>query len=216
MQFSRITLDILKNFATINQGIIFTPGNVLRSMSVMKNIFVTATIPDTIPQNFAIYDLNEFLATLSLLPDADITFEDEYLLFKLGKERVKYFYSSPSVVISPGEKSITMPEPDLKFTLEKSTFDQISRSSGVMKLKDISITNDSLTIFNRNNVGNEYSYEIDTEGETSDTILLKVENLKLIPLQYKVEVKTSGISHFVSEHEDYKIEYFIALDSSDD
>ena len=66
MKLSEKTLALLKNFSTINQSILFKKGNTLRTMSVMKNILAEADIEEEIPQDFAIYDLVQFLNGIDL------------------------------------------------------------------------------------------------------------------------------------------------------
>ena len=55
MKLSEKTINLLKNFASINQSINFKQGNTLRTMSVMKNILAEATIEEEVPRDFAIY-----------------------------------------------------------------------------------------------------------------------------------------------------------------
>lgn len=216
MNLSKTTLEILKNFATINQGIIFKPGNELRTMNVMKSVFASAIIPDVIPREFAIYDLNEFLASYSLIDSADIAFEEDFLLLSEGITELEYYYSNPEVVVSPGDKKIIMPKVNIKFILEKLIFDQILKSSGVMKLKDLTVTSSGIKIWNRTNVGNKLKFKIPNMVFDGEESLLKVENLKLIPVDYDVEISNTGISHFISKNEEFKIEYFVALESMDE
>jgi len=66
MQLSNDTKDVLKNFSTINQNLLVKSGNVINTMSAMKNIVAKATIPDSFSNEFAIYDLNGFLSAMSL------------------------------------------------------------------------------------------------------------------------------------------------------
>ena len=47
MQLSNDTKDVLKNFSTINQNLLVKSGNVINTMSAMKNIVAKATIPDS-------------------------------------------------------------------------------------------------------------------------------------------------------------------------
>ena len=69
MNLSEKTFNLLKNFSTINQSILFKKGNTLRTMSVMKNILAEADIEENIPQDFAIYDLVRFLNGISLFEE---------------------------------------------------------------------------------------------------------------------------------------------------
>ena len=64
MKLSDKTINLLKNFSTINQSILFKQGSRLRTISVMKNILAEATITEELPQDFGIYDLGQFLNCL--------------------------------------------------------------------------------------------------------------------------------------------------------
>ena len=69
MKISDGTRNILKNFSTINSGIKVKEGNKLETISNMKNILAVATVGESFPQDFAIYNLPEFLGATSLLED---------------------------------------------------------------------------------------------------------------------------------------------------
>ena len=79
MKISDNTRDILKNFSTINSGIRVKTGNKLETISNMKNILAVATIDESFPQDFSIYNLPEFLGATSLLEDPDFQFNDTSL-----------------------------------------------------------------------------------------------------------------------------------------
>jgi hypothetical protein len=64
IKISKRTLDILKNFSTINSGILVNEGNVLTTLSSTKNILAEAHVDETFPRQFAIWDLNKFLGTV--------------------------------------------------------------------------------------------------------------------------------------------------------
>ena len=66
MKLSTNTIQVLKNFASINQNLVINEGNEIKTMSAMKNIVAKAEVEETFPKQVAIYDLNEFLASLSL------------------------------------------------------------------------------------------------------------------------------------------------------
>ena len=55
MKLSKHTLNMLKNFSDINMSIEIKKGNVLRTVSVQKNILAQAELEDEFPQDFAIY-----------------------------------------------------------------------------------------------------------------------------------------------------------------
>ena len=66
MKLSNETVSVLKNFSTINQNLVIKSGNKITTMSAMKNIVAKAAVIENFPQQFAIYDLNEFLSAISL------------------------------------------------------------------------------------------------------------------------------------------------------
>ena len=72
MKLSEKTVNLLKNFAGINQSILFKKGNKLRTMSVMKNILAEAEVEEEFPKDFAIYDLVQFLNGVSLYTNPQI------------------------------------------------------------------------------------------------------------------------------------------------
>ena len=168
MNLKKQTIEVLRNFNGINQGILFREGNTIRTMSVMRTIFASAVVEDVFPKEFAIYDLGEFLSTISLFENPDIQFKDEYFIVAEGTSKVKYFYSNPNVVVSAPEKQVAMPTPDITFNLAKSQIDQLLKASAVMKLKDFAVTDGGVKVFNRNSVGNQYT--IDLEIETRENI----------------------------------------------
>ena len=100
MKLSDTTISVLKNYSTINQNLMIKAGSNLSTMSAMKNIVASAEVSETFERDVAIYDLNEFLATLSLFNNPDLDFQDDYVvLSEEGSGRkARYWYSDPSVV----------------------------------------------------------------------------------------------------------------------
>lgn len=188
MNLSKETIDILRNFASINQGLLFKKGNRLRTLSVLKNIFAVAEIKDEITREFAIYDVNELLGTLSLFSSPGLDFKDDHILIQEGKAKVKYFYSSPAVVVSPPDKDIVLTDPKLTFELSEANITQIQKAAATLKLKELSIREGKLTALNSGGIGNQITIELDTDGSMNDEKIVKIENLKLIDGAYNVKV----------------------------
>ena len=126
MKLSDSTVNLLKNFSSINQSILFKEGSKLRTISVMKNILVEATVSEEFPKDFGIYDLTQFLNGLSLHQNADLDFaKDEYVVIKEGRMRSKYFFADPTVIVSPPEKEITLPSEDVEFVLTSQQLEKM-------------------------------------------------------------------------------------------
>jgi len=219
MQLSNDTKDVLKNFSTINQNLLVKSGNVINTMSAMKNIVAKATIPDTFNNEFAIYDLNEFLSALSLFKSPTLDFGEQSVKLKEegGGSSVNYFFSDPSVVTSP-KTEIQMPSVDVEFTFTQDTFNHIMKASAVLGVPDVVLTGTAggdinLTVTDRkNDTSNDFAIKVGENAPSDFTHFFKVENLKLLSGDYKVEVSSKGISHFTNVNK--SIEYYIALEAA--
>ena len=217
MKLSSDTMNILKNYATINQNLMIKEGKELTTMSAMKNIIARADVEEEFTQEVAIYDLNEFLSCLSLFKSANLEFDSTFVTIteeNNPKTSLKYFYSDPSVVTTPS-KMITMPSNEVTFTLDSSTLSDITKAAAVISSADLVLENSSgtpsLTVKDKkNDTANSYSTGVDTKGEGNFSFFFKVENLKLMDGKYTVEVSSKNISHM--KNESTPIEYWIALE----
>lgn len=214
MNLNKQTIEVLKNFSTINQGILFKEGNVIRTMSVMRNIFARAVVKDVIPQEFAIYDLPEFLSCMSLFDNPSVDFGERLVELSSGNNTVKYFYSSPNVVIAPPDKEMRMKGVDLSFTITEAELLQLQKAAAVMKLKDLAITKSGVSVLNTDADGNRFDVTLAVNTELEDPkVVIKVDDLKIIPADYEVNVATAGMIQFVSKNPALELEYFIAIQS---
>jgi len=215
MKLSDNTLNVLKNFAGINNSILVKEGNKLRTISVAKNILAEANITEEFPRDVAIYDLNQFLNGLSLHSDPDLDFTpDSYIAIKEGKRRVKYFYADPQVIIAPPEKEITLPTEDVCFQLDSTALDKLLKAAAVYQLPDLSAIGENGVVKlvvrdKKNDTSNEYAVVV---GETDRdfTFNFKVENIKIIPGAYDVVVSSKLLSKFSNTR--YDLKYYIALE----
>ena len=63
------TMEVIRNFGTINQNLVFKQGNVLRTVADAKNVLAKAVLGDEFPQDFGIYDVGEFINVFNLIED---------------------------------------------------------------------------------------------------------------------------------------------------
>ena len=215
MKLSEKTLNILKNFSSINQSILVKQGNQLRTISVAKNILAEAEIKEDFPRDFAIYDLNQFLNGLSLHQDPEMDFSpDSYVNIREGKRRVKYFYADPNVIISPPEKAIQLPSKDVCFQLDSVTLEKLLKAAAVYQLPDLCAIGEAGVIKlvvrdKKNDTSIEYA-EVVGETDKEFTFNFKIENIKIIPGVYDVVVSSKLLSQFTNSNHDLK--YYIALE----
>ena len=218
MKLSNATRDVLKNFSTINANLMVREGNTLKTISSMKNIVATATIPDAFTKEFGIYDLNEFLASMSLFKTPDLAFDDNRVVIKEdnGRSKCDFYYSDPSVITTV-TKDITMPSVDVEFELTEDTLNSVLKAAAVLGAPDLVLTAEQggdieLKVSDKkNDTSNSFSVKVGENATSSYKYYFKVENLKLIPGTYKVEVSSRNISRFVNQT--IEVEYFIALES---
>ena len=215
MNLSDNTVNILKNFAGINNSILVKQGNQLRTISVAKNILAEAEIPEDFPRDVAIYDLNQFLNGLSLHQDPDLDFTEEtYLTIREGRRKVKYFFADPQVIIAPPEKDITLPTEDICFQLESVTLEKLLKASAVYQLPDLSAVSENGSIKlivhdKKNDTSNEFAIIVgETDREFSFNF--KIENIKIIPGAYDVVISSKLLSRFVNSN--LNLTYYIALE----
>ena len=213
MKLSESTVSVLKNYSTINQNLLVREGSVLSTMSAMKNIVAQSTVDEEFSQEVAIYDLNEFLASMSLFNSPDLKFKDDFVIMSEEgkKSSLKYWYSDPSVVTTV-TKEINMPECEVKFSLSSDILSNVQKAAAVIGAPDMVLENGSLRVTDKkNDTANAYSIDVvDTDDDVDYKFWFKVENLKLLSGDYNVSVSSKRISHFKNANVD--IEYFIALE----
>lgn len=220
MELSNRTVEILRNFSTINPNIVVNGGNVLKTMSIAKNIVSRAEIDESFPNTFGIYDLSEFLSVLSLVDRPSITFGENFCTVSDGSglSSVKYFYSDPEMLSAP-KKDIVMPECEVQFILTNETLSKIKRASSALGYDNISIRPNGnsieVTVVDTND-STSNSFSVLVEGnfpEGADfNFIMGVSNMKLLGEDYEVSISTKLISHFKSITSE--TQYFIALEKS--
>ena len=221
MKLSDATLDVLKNFSTINQNILVKEGSKFRTMSTMKNILGEANIGEVFPKEFGIYDLNEFLGVFSLTKDAELEFDnDSFLVVRSGRTKIKYFFSDPSILTTPPE-TFNAPECDVSFAVTADTLSSVLKASAVMQLPDVvfygvpGATVKITTTDLKNTTSNEFTQELSENTTQEFKFHYKVDNLKMIPGDYDVSVSTEAlVSNWKNSHKD--ISYWIALEQPSD
>ena len=148
MKLSENTFQVLKNFSNINNSITVKSGNTLRTVSVAENILAVAEVQEQFPQDFSIYDLNEFISGLYIpsMKDPEFSFgNDKYVQIKKDKFSLKYFFADPSLIKQAPENDIAMDE-DIKFTLSSDNLETLQRAASVYQLPDLTVIGDGENI----------------------------------------------------------------------
>jgi len=221
MNISENTMQILKNYGSINPNFIARKGNTITTVSEAKNILSSCNIEEQFEQDMGIYDLNEFLNVLSLVDQPKLDMEEKWCTVKdaTGRSKVKYFFTDSEMLTAPTEKMIenasNMTDFAATFDLDNETLSKVKRAAGALGHSSMKIEwiNDSiqLTVFDTENpTSNSFTIEVPGSAESNGNWVININNLKIVPGDYEVKVSNKNISNFI--HKEKPIQYWIALE----
>lgn len=214
MKINPKTLSVLKNFAGINPSIIVKPGSVVKTLSSGKTVLARAEVPDTFEKQFAIYNMSQFIACISMFTDPDLDFGDTAVRISDAKRSFTYHYADPSIIVAPPEKDITIPSQDAHFRLTNGDYGNVTKALGILGVPEVAVVGDGEKIMlqavdSKTTSSNFYSIDV---GETDKVFraIFKSENLKMIPDDYDVVLSSAGISKFSGA----EATYFVAIEAT--
>jgi len=220
MKLSSETIGVLKNFGNINSGIFLKKGKTIKTVSSHKNILAQATIPDEIPADFGIYDLNEFLSVVSLhKDDLNLEFDSKNVVISglKGRSKIKYRSCDATMLVVPPEKTLELSNPEIQFDLSVEDFRWILDAANVLGSPQISVESDGTKVtLNTLDVSNDSAHteslELEVEGSGNKyKMVFKTENFsKVLPGSYEVKISSKGISHF--KNKKTSVEYWITTE----
>ena len=204
MKLSENTINVLKSFSVINTGIQFEPGNILKTISPQKSIMAKAELDDSIPAGGCFYELPRFIASLSLFDQPQLDFNEKYVTIRDAKRSLNYTFADPQMIVTAPTKEIELPAPDVEVDLSWADINNTLRAASVMSLPEIAISSEGATInleaiHSKNPTADSYKTVIDNNasGKVFKAVF-KLENLKLMNMDYKVELSSKGIAKFTS------------------
>ena len=106
-----------------------------------------------------------------------------------------------------------MPTAEVSFPMNSDFLSEVQKAAAVIGAPDMVLEDDELRVTDKkNDTANSYSTSLDikAEDDVSYKFWFKVENLKLLPGSYDVEVSSKRISYF--KNQKLPIEYWIALE----
>jgi len=141
LTFSKRTIDILTNFAAVNGSMLFRQGNVVRSMASTMQMFTRADIEESIPEEFAIFELNRFLSVLSTFDAPNIKVESSKGRLVISEGTRKTFYKTATTddIIAPKNGDITLKDVFASFNLQAATIGNVQKMLGILSLPEIAI-----------------------------------------------------------------------------
>lgn len=219
MKLSNETLAILKNFATIQPNLMFKAGSEIKTIAEAKNIVAKATITEAIPQDFGIYDANDFLSSMSLFSDPAFAFANDGKSATLseGKSSLNYFFSDEASLTFP-QKDVAMPVTDVSFVLTSEVLKSLQRATSLLSVSTVAVEDAGSGIVIRvkdakNSTSNSYGTEVEgNNGGHKFKFHFDISNFKILQGDYDVSISGKLISHF--KHQTLPVEYWIALEKS--
>jgi hypothetical protein len=224
MKLSKSTIDIIKNFSTINQGMLFKPGKQLKTVSPQKNILAVANIEDSIDGEFAIYDLNQFLAVVSLTEENSFEIEGNDLMIsksiaisdnESADISVVFRSASKNMIVAPPEKDIQFPEPEINIVMTSKIINMMYSYASVLGSPHVGFESDGKDVYlsGFDSTGSKsHMSKIRFADGNGDTFSLsfKLESLRLFPGDYDLHISSKGVSHWKNKNVD--IEYWITVE----
>lgn len=125
MKLSNTSVKVLSNFAVINPGMIFNPGNVQYTISPLNTIVCKTTLAEDFPQTFAIYDLEMMLKLYKTIDDAELEFGEDHLLIKNAREQIKFYFADSAVIVSPKKFPYNHDDIVLSFPVDNDVIQKI-------------------------------------------------------------------------------------------
>ena len=121
LKISKTTLEVLRNFADINDSILITPGDELVSFSNGGTVLANAKIEDKFTDRFGIYDLNSFLSLTGLIddPEIDTSESTQFITIEGDGAKFKFYVADESLITVPPKQELELPSDDLQFVLKK-------------------------------------------------------------------------------------------------
>ena len=218
MKVSERTINLLKNYANINQSIEFREGNVLKTVSPLNTILASVEVEEVFSKTFPIYELSRFLGTLNLFNNPELDFTDNGVSITDDKHEATYRYcGSSSMFQTPPDKDITFPDAEINFDLSQEQFKKTINAANTLGLPEIVVEGDGTEIrLLVSDTGNVSSDNFSTKvGSTDKTfhMIFKTENFSTIAEgAYNISLSSKRISHFKREGD--SLQYWIALEQN--
>jgi hypothetical protein len=210
MKLSQNTIQILKNYASINQNILFRTGNTLKTVDQTKPaVYSKATIEESFERDFGIYDLSKFISTLSLFDDPELEIGDKFITISQGERKVNYTLASPELIICAPNKDIIIPDVISSFDFKKEQLQEFRKAMSILNMSEMVIEGSNgvisiLTQHTKNTTTDVYSVKVGTT-DLEFRAVVDSERIKLLDRDYMIEVSSKGYIRL----SDDTIEYFI-------
>lgn len=221
VKLSKETIDTLKSLYPINQTLkIVANSNKLKSVNDNKTIAVYAEIEETIPRDFCVYDLREFINVIGIIENPILDFSnDKFVIIKSddGRQKLKYIDGKESLITSYFDRDFVLPSSDIEVEVSKQQLRAVMDAASTLKFEYVGFKSDGtdivLTAFNRNNGSGEETNGISiVVGETTGDfeMFYRTESMNVLDGDCTFEIS----SRKISKVENGKKVFWLALDTN--
>ncbi|CAL9974944.1 DNA polymerase processivity factor [Vibrio phage D479] len=217
MKLSKTTIDVLKNFASINNGMVIHEGSRIRTQDNLNKQIAFADIDDSFPMDFAVYDLGEFLSALALVPEAELTFHESFVEVSNPSTSLTFQYANMAFVTEAPEKVNFPQDGVVDFEVRGEDLTQVLKASSTLGLPEIRVSSEMGTKEIQMSAvdaegASKHTFKINV-GETKENeefeFFFKSDLLTIVKQDYRVSIHPAGIGRFVG----LNLEYFIATEA---
>lgn len=201
------TVEILRNFANINDEATFTAGHAQRACNPSRNFIADVELADALPVDCSIYELNRLLGIIDTCKgDAlpTLTFGETSLVVNHEHGEVTLPYAHADIMAKPPAKSFFMADQIASFDLPLTLWNKIKKTAAVLHTSALHIivtkSGDlKLRLVNEKDKGGDSSGSaefnmpntlIDKKG--ANTWMVKFDVLQLLPGDYTVTIGDVG------------------------
>jgi hypothetical protein len=159
------------------------------------------------------------LSVYSFFKDAtELEFDSANVIFNGGRRKTKFRKAAKEMIVTPPNKEIKLDEVDCSFVLTTEDYADIMKASSVLSSPNISVQSDGesveLVAYDaKDDAQHTNSINVGAGNGKSYKIVFKVENLKMIPGEYEVQISFKGFAHFKNTKDD--IQYWVAFEKNE-
>ena len=217
MKFSEKTVEVLKNFTKINNGVILRPGSVQKTLSPSGSILAEASLPETMDVTFGVYDLSQFLGNVLTMDEPELTFTDESVVLNDGSTEMTYHAcANPETLIKhpPEGAELKIDSPDVEFDLSEQAMAKLLTLAGMNNLPNLSIIGEGGNIYLKvhektNDTSNYATTKVGSYTGDDFVASFTTENLRMLPDDYTVKLNLGKFALFTNKADNLK--YFVAM-----
>ena len=215
MKFDEWTLKVLKNFSTIEEGLWFRKGSVQATIAESKKMFASARLKQEFPQEFGVADLSRFIAALGLFKEPEIEFGERYLTVNDGSRRLDYGYADKKTIRMPPSSEVKLPSTDLAVPVSWSILSETLKAAGSLGQPEIAVVGADgklmISTLNAKKPSNDEFSTVVGDTDRDFSIVLRVEDVKFIPLDYTVKL---DFSKKLALFSGLDVEYFVGAETT--